>query len=327
MMRRFEIKAALLLLTFTPALYAQAQSAEPEAAPPPETAPAEPPSAVAAPPAGTTPPPAPPAVSTPAASGAPAPGPELAPFPEPGPTGTLRPRAMAHAERASTRSAEQTPQDRPIPVAADAPPLVAAAAIPSVSAWLGFGALWVASDGLDPFAEDDALMLFSAGAALSIASAGELDVAAVLGWDTTSASARYRGESTSLDVMRFALGPELRGSIFDRLFWRGRVSPTLTRLSAELDESSSNSSLTDSRWLLGAEAALGLDFRFAEAQTPLPSALGFYLRLEAGYAWAPDGELSLEAEGSAAPVRTVALQLADLAPSGPVFRASIGTGF
>ncbi len=337
-MRRFEIHAALLFLTFTPALYAQAPSVPPVEATPSEPAPEAPtleptppatpdqaPTATeaAAPAAGTTPAPTRPPADAPA----PAASPELAPFPEPGASGALRSRATAQAGRASTASAWQASRDPESPAPDDAPPPVSAAPIPRLSAWLGFGALWVASDGLDPFAEDDALMLFSAGAALSVASAGDLDLAAVLGWDTASASDRYRGERTSLGLMRFALGPELRGSIVDRLFWRGRVSPTLTRLSADLDESSSDATLTDTRWLLGAEAALGLDFRFAEAQTPLPSALGFYLRLEAGYAWAPDGELSLEAEGAAAPVRTLALQLDDLAPSGPALRASFGAGF
>jgi hypothetical protein len=127
-------------------------------------------------------------------------------------------------------------------------------------------------------------------------------------------------------VLRLALGPELRGSILQRLFWHGRISPTVTRLSAELEDSSS-ATASDTSWVWGAEAALGLDLRFAETPTALPAALGFFLRVEGGYAWSPSSELSLEPTGSGAPVRTQALELENLALAGPVFRASLGLGF
>jgi hypothetical protein len=205
-------------------------------------------------------------------------------------------------------------------------PAARAAPIPSVSAWLGFGSLWVPSDGLDPFSSNDALLTFSPGAALSLASAGELDVAAVAGFDFTTSSQNYRGEDTTLGLLRFALGPELRGSLHDRLYWHGRLSPTLTRLSAELDESSSGSTLSDSHWLWGAEAAAGFELRFAEAQTALAQALGFFVRVEAGYAWSPSTTLELEA-GSGAPVRTAPLELRELALAGPLMRANVGIGF
>jgi hypothetical protein len=224
------------------------------------------------------------------------------------------------------------PPGAPEPAPGDAVELddgapINAAPLPTVSAWLGVGNLWLPSDGLDPFAADDALLLFSAGAALSLAHAGALDVAAVGGWDITSSDEHYRGEPTSLDLMRFAVGPELRGSLLDRLFWHGRLSPTLTRLSVELDESSSGASLSQSRWLWGAEAALGLDFRFADVNTSATSALGIFLRLEGGYAWSPSSELSLEAGASDAPVRSAPLELGALALAGPSFKASVGAGF
>ena len=56
------------------------------------------------------------------------------------------------------------------------------------------------------------------------------------GWDVTASDERYRGEPTSLGLMRFALGPELRGSIRDRLYWHGRLSPTLTSPAATWNE-------------------------------------------------------------------------------------------
>ena len=74
-------------------------------------------------------------------------------------------------------------------------------------------------------------------------------------------------------------------------------------------------------------AALGLELRFADVPSSLPHALGCFARLDAGYAWTPGAKLSLEAEGSGAPVRTQPLELGELALGGPFFRASIGVGY
>jgi hypothetical protein len=186
--------------------------------------------------------------------------------------------------------------------------------------------LWLPSDGLDPFSTGDDLLMFSAAAALSLTRAGALDVAAVAGWDATSTEENYRGEPTSLGLMRFALGPELRGAIIDRLLWHGRLSPTLSRLSVELEETSSSSTLQATRWVWGAEATLGLDVRFADVRASSTEAIGIFARVEGGYAWSPASQLSLEA-GSNAPVRTAPLELADLALAGASFKAAIGAGF
>ena len=286
--------------------------------------------------ATTAPPAAAPEAAAPEAAAPEAAAPEAtaastATTPEP----LTRPTLATSAPRARIAAAAAGPSVRvPAPAAPEATtveledgPPVQAAPLPTVSAWLGFGSLWVPSQGLDPFSEDDALLLFSAGAALSFAQAGALDVAAVAGWDITSSDETHRGEPTSLGLMRFALGPELRGTLVDRLFWHGRLSPTLTRLSVELDESSSGATLEQSRWLFGAEATVGLDFRFAEARASATRAVGIFARVEGGYAWSPSSDLALEPSGSGAPVRTAPLELGDLALAGPTFKASVGAGF
>jgi hypothetical protein len=208
---------------------------------------------------------------------------------------------------------------------ADAPP-PPAAALPSVAAWLGLNTLWIPSDGFDPYSNDDGLTLFDLGAALSLAGDDALDVAAVVTWGVAGSDADYRTQPAELGVMRFSAGPELRGSIIDRLYWHGRLSPTATRLAAELDETSSGASFADTRWAFGVDAALGLDVRFVEARTALPEALGFFLRVEAGYAWTPKVELQLEPRGGA-PVRSDEITLPELALGGPLLRASFGAGF
>jgi hypothetical protein len=326
-MRRLTFRSSVLLLTLSPALYAQAPAEPAAPAGPPATEPAAAP--VTAPPAepaaapAAEPAPAPtapvaeptaaPAAAANASPGAPAPRPRLA---------AARRRTSPSVTAADDRSTESNDPS----IDLHEPVRVPARPIPRLAAWLGVGNLWIPSDGLDPFTEDDALTTFSAGAGLSLAEAGAIDIAAVAGVDITASEADYRGEPTSVGVLRLAVGPELRGSWLDRLYWHGRLAPTLTRLSLELEESSSGATLADSQWLWGAEAAVGLELRFAEAATDLPHALGFFLRGEGGYGWTPSATIALRGGGSA-PVRTQPLELGEIALSGAFFRAALGIGF
>jgi hypothetical protein len=325
MMRRLLLRASALLLTLSPALQAQtpAEPAAPAAPPAPTPAaapdtapPAEP---AAAPAAEPTPAPAAPVAEPPAAPAAADSSSPGAPARKPGLAAARRRTPNVTAPVVSDDSAESNDPS----IDLHEPVRVPARPIPRIAAWLGVGNLWVPSDGLDPFTKDDALTTFSAGAGLSLAEAGAIDVAAVAGVDITASEANYRGEPTSLGVLRLALGPELRGSWLDRLYWHGRLAPTLTRLSLELEESSSSATLSDSPWLWGAEAAVGLELRFAEATADLPHAFGFFLRGEAGYGWTPSATIALRGGGSA-PVRTQPLELGEVALSGAFFRAALG---
>jgi len=322
-MRRHPSRALALLLSLplaTSAAGAFAQADDAGAAP-------------SAAPAGTAGPAAP---NAPAPAQTPAAGPETASpapaAPEPAHPSAARP-APALAPYPGNPAPARVAQPKPLParvvepVPADAPPPPAAAAIPSVAAWLGINTLWIPSDGFDPFSENDALTLFDLGAALSLGGDETLDVAAVVTWGAAGSDAAYRTEEAELDVMRFSAGPELRGAIVDRVYWHGRLSPTATRLAAELDEASSRVSFEDTRWAFGVDAALGLDVRFVEAHTALPQALGFFLRVEAGYAWTQSLELELEPSGADAPVRSEPITLPELALGGPILRASFGAGF
>ncbi|HTV24628.1 MAG TPA: hypothetical protein VMG12_38315 [Polyangiaceae bacterium] len=326
MMRSLDIRLAALLLTLSPALYAQAPA---EPTPPPAPAPAAAPATAPAPAEAPTAAPEPPAAA--AAPEAPAAAATDTPTPP------RRPQHAAARRRVAPQPVTAQTLNEAPSIASNDPsielhdepsePSAPARPIPLVAAWLGFGNLWIPSAGLDPFSEDDALTTFSAGAGVSLAQADALDIAAVAGIDLTGSDDGFRGEATSLALTRLSVGPELRGSWLDRLYWHGRIAPTLTRLSVELDESSTGATLSDSEWLWGAEAALGLDLRFAEAGNTLSHALGFFARVDAGYAWTPGTGLALAAEGSGAPVRTQPIELRELALSGPFFRANLGIGF
>jgi hypothetical protein len=288
MMRRLQTAAGVLVLTLSPALYAQAPSPTPPEGLPADAAPVPPASAPAAPSPAAPEPAAAPAPAT-ASAPATAPAPVAAPVNSPEPTRERAPSGWrapltkrARTAAPSSVHAAPTPSSPTIEPDVDDAPAAPAAPLPKISAWLGVGNLWLPSDGLDPFASGDDLLMFSAGAALSLTRAGAFDVATVAGWDATSIDEHYRGEPTSLGLMRFALGPELRGAILDRLFWHGRLSPTLARLSVELEESSSGSTLQASRWVWGAEAALGLDVRFADVRVSPTEAIGIFARVEGG---------------------------------------------
>ena len=343
MMRRhlLRISSAALIATLSPALHAQAPAAAPPAPPadsppaaaPPAASPSAPPAAPVAAPAPAAAPPVADVLSAPAPDSA-NPSVTAASAGDASKKPPARRSSLAAARRRTARDApadgaageEPSSSSNDPSIDRPATPPAPAAPIPRVSVWLGFGNLWVPSDGLDPFSEDDALATFNAGAGLSLAQAGALDIAAVVGVDITGSDEHYRGEDTSLGLLRLALGPELRSSLFDRLYWHGRLAPTLTRLSVELDEQSSGATLADAHWLWGAEAALGLDLRFAEASTSLPYAVGFFARVDAGYGWTSSAALELAAD-SGAPVRTQPLELGELALSGPFFRANIGVGY
>jgi hypothetical protein len=337
------LRVSVLLLTLSPGLYAQAPAAPapapapPGGAPAPTPAPAEQPAAAPAGAPSAEPAPAPTAPATepaaaPEALPAAAPSPLATPPASASPASSARkPRLAAARRRAAPNVTAAVGEDRSIEssdpsIDLHEPVRAPARSIPGIAAWLGVGSLWLPSEGLDPFAEDDALTTFSAGAGLSLSEAGAIDIAVVGGIDITASDADYRGEATSLGLLRLAVGPELRGSWHDRLYWHGRLAPTLTRLSLELEESSSQATLADSHWLFGAEAAVGLELRFAEAATDLPHALGFFVRADAGYGWTPSATLTLRGEGSA-PVRTQPLELGEVALSGPFFRAAVGVGF
>lgn len=335
-MRSSILRFSALLLTLSPGLYAQAP-AEPAApaaapaAPPPAASPAAPdaaPPAAAGPAAPATEPASPSEAAPAAAPSTPAAAPGSATPGEP----NRKPKLAAARRRtspnvtAATAGDDRSVESNDPSIDLHEPVRAPARSLPGIAAWLGVGNLWMPSDGLDPFSEDDALTTFSAGAGLSLAEAGAIDIAAVAGIDITGSEADYRREPTSLGFLRLAIGPELRGSWLDRLYWHGRLAPTLTRLSLELEESSSASTLADSQWLFGAEAAVGLELRFAEAATDLPHALGFFVRGEGGYGWTPSATLELRG-GSSAPVRTQPLELGEIALSGPFFRAAVGIGF
>jgi hypothetical protein len=196
--------------------------------------------------------------------------------------------------------------------------------VPRLEAWIGVGNTWVPSASFDAFADDDALTGVSAGAALRLGSTEGAGVRLLASWDMAGRSSTYRGEDTALDVMRFGLGPELELPIVQRLDVHLRGAATALSLKAELDESSTGATMSDSAWAFGVEGALGVTFRFADLHKQR-SPLSFLLRAEAGYAWVAKQELLLEPDGG--PRRSEGLSLGDLELAGPVVRVGVGAGF
>jgi hypothetical protein len=316
--------AALLALG---ALAANANALQPEA-------PAAPSAPAGAPPAAAPTPPvedtggAPPAGPAPAGSAEPS---EPAPSPTP-PTAAsapaLAPDAPAAVAAGAPPAAAVTPKLAPsLDAPAPAKPLVLAAMLPSLDVWLGFRDSLVAGAGLDPFAEDNQVPAFRAGVGWSFGGSGTTDVAAVVTFEGGGTSALDRGEKAELGVQRIGLGPELRISALDRLYLLARVAPQAVHVSTELTESSSGARLAANQWAFGVDGTLGAVLRFADLRPEgLDTALGLFLRLEAGYAWTAKLEQQLRA-GGGAPVRTAPLSLAELSLAGASFAGAVGLAY
>jgi hypothetical protein len=249
-----------------------------------------------------------------------APAPSVTP-----PAPTARPRALRRtAPVAGTAAAPASPEpiDEPEPVEELEPS--GPAPVPLLDVWAGVGNTWITSRGFDAFAEDDALLGFSAGAGVTLVGGEGPYVRAVATFDLAHEDAAFRGEPASLDVLRFTLGPELRLPLGHGLDLLGRAGAVALQARAEIKDASAGATLEDSDWRFGAEGTLGLTWRIAAHSSSRPR-LMFLLRAEGGYSWVP--ARSLELESSDAPRRSEALSTGELGLAGPFARAAVGVGF
>jgi len=333
------LHATLLLaaaaLTSTPAS-AQAP------APPADASPSAPPSGPSKPlaPAPSTPAPAaadhaPPAeAEAPASGAASAPAPvsdAAAPAPQPAaPAPAASEPAPSAAEPAPTARAARRVQDPAVdnPMVEQPRPLRAAPEAPRLDAWLGVHGLIISSPGFDAFSEDDSLTSFAAGIGAELGAVGGGRLAAVAGISLGGDEESYRGQDAELSVVRLTLGPELRFPFGERFFAYGRLSPELVHFTAELADDSSTTTLEESKWLFGVDTALGIALRLADLRPQgMTTPLSIFARLEAGYTWSPETDLSLSPQGSDGPIRSEPLSLGELSLSGASFRGAVGLGY
>lgn len=190
---------------------------------------------------------------------------------------------------------------------------------------LGVRTQFVSSAGLDPFSEDDVVPQFAAGASWVFLVRDRLSLAAMLGFDYGSLSSHARSSETSLDLMRFTLGPEARYHVLRLLAVTAKLAPTLTREDAEISTSVAPDQAKVA-WKLGFDATVGAAvevFGYGSGASRRPR---LWLTAEGGYGWTAPTDLTFE-PGAGAPQRLAPLELGELSLSGPLFRVTGALSF
>lgn len=192
---------------------------------------------------------------------------------------------------------------------------------------LGARTQYVSSAGLDPFSENDAIPQLSLGASYAFWAHDKLSLAGVLGFDYSGWSAQARSADASLNLHRFALGPEARYHVLRVLAVTAKLAPTLTRQAAVLT-TGVGSDLKDVAWKAGFDATAGVAvevFGFHSGKSRLPR---LWLTGEGGYGWTASNDLVLRPDDAGdAPQRFQPVNLEDLSLSGPLFRITAGVSF
>lgn len=284
-----------------------------------------PPGSPAAGSAASAAPSAPAAVApAPATALGPTPSPAAAPQPivHPPPGPAAAPLPLAPLPQFEIAPGPEALPDIPIQTG-DIPPVT-----PTVELWLGFHNQLVATEGLDPFSEDDQLPAFHVGASLAVSELENGQLALVGNADFGGTDSSTRGQATHLAVQRFGLGPELRFPLLDRLYVFGRVAPQALHVSTEIEEASSGAQLGDDQWSFALDTAIGASLRIASVRpSGADHPLGVFVRLEAGYLWSPALDLELTPVAGNAPVRTAPLDFGELALRGISFGGALGVGY
>jgi hypothetical protein len=192
---------------------------------------------------------------------------------------------------------------------------------------LGVRAQFIESAGLDPFAVDDALPQVTLGASYAFLAQGRLSLAGAAIFDYGGSSAQARDNRASLDISRFALGPEVRYHVLRVAAVTLRVTPTLTRMAASLS-SGVGSDLVETAWKAGVDATAGAVvelYGYASGESRSPRV---WLSAEGGYGWTSPTSLTLSPEsGGQVPQRLQPISLPRLSLSGPLFRITGAVSF
>jgi len=183
---------------------------------------------------------------------------------------------------------------------------------------LGVRTQFVSSEGLDPFSQDDVVPQFAMGASWAFLARDRFSLAALAGFDYGSLSSEARSSETSLEMMRFTLGPEARYHVLRLLAVTAKLAPTLTREDAQISTGLAEDQ-SKVAWKLGFDATAGAAvevFGYKSGKSHRPR---LWLTAEGGYGWTAPTELTFS-PGDGAPQRAAPLELGELSLSGPLFR-------
>jgi hypothetical protein len=186
---------------------------------------------------------------------------------------------------------------------------------------------FVSNQGLDPFAESDVLPQLALGASWGFFASDALSIAAVAGFDYGTSTSHARSNATSLDLRRFALGPEARYHLLRVLALTAKVAPTLTREAAEVS-TGIDTDLQSVAWKFGVDATAGAALELYGYHSGTSRKPRLWVTAEGGYGWTAAHDMVFEPiEASFAPQRLTPLELDDLSVSGPLFRITVALSF
>jgi hypothetical protein len=192
---------------------------------------------------------------------------------------------------------------------------------------LGLRTQFVSDAGLDPFSENDLVPHLSLGASYAFWARDALSIAGVFGFDYATWSASARSNETSLDLRRFALGPEARYHVLRILVVSAKVAPTLTRQSASLSTGLATD-LTKVAWKGGVDATAGVAVEVFGFRSGLSRSPRLWVTGEGGYGWTASNHLVLKPdEAEDAPQRPRPVDLGELSLSGPLLKIGAALSF
>jgi hypothetical protein len=192
---------------------------------------------------------------------------------------------------------------------------------------LGMRTQFVSNQGFDPFSENDVLPQVTLGGSWAFYANDALSVAVLAGMDYGSTSASARDNPTSLQALRFTLGPEARYHVLRILAVTAKVAPTLTRQAAEID-TGIDPDLRTVRWRPGFDATAGAALELYGYRSGTSRKPRLWVTAEGGYGWtAPHALVFRPDEANDAPQRLTPLDLGELSLSGPLFRITAALSF
>lgn len=187
-----------------------------------------------------------------------------------------------------------------------------------------FRGSWVSDPNLDPFADNDFLPAVGAGGGRALYSQGQLSLAALAFVEASGTEAQVRGETSNLDTVRFAIGPELRYHFIPRSYVFARAFPELMRAETSLEDPTTAATLEDQQFAFALDLGAGIAFNAAGQ----PDGEGHQPRLwivaEGGYGLSFLRDLELEpAKGDPAPARVEPLRWDAPSLNAPLMRLSV----
>jgi hypothetical protein len=180
----------------------------------------------------------------------------------------------------------------------------------------------VRSEGLDPFASNDALHQFSASIQRVLVRSGAFAFSAGAVTEIGMTSAEARSSPAELQAWRLAAVAEARYQPWHRGYGFVRFAPGVLGLSAQLRDASTpnGATLTDSFQVLSADVSAGAAARLSPPGSPV----AFWAAADAGYSWAGSHHLLLSPGGSPRDQAKLApLDLGTIEPRGAFGRISL----